>query len=118
MLLTPHERRVQDAAAVIDGHMADQVDGSGLRIHLDHRDVRAERERRARLAVNAFGRQRGPAILRGRCQLGPRDRAVRSARDAEPSLARPLQVRSIHFEHLGGERPRQVRHLARPRRDR
>ena len=66
VLLTPHERRVQDPAAVIDGHVSDQVDRSGLLIHLDHRDMGAEGERRARLAVDPPRRQRGPAILRGR----------------------------------------------------
>ena len=37
--------RVDDAARVVDGDEAAELDGAGLRIHLDDGDVGAERER-------------------------------------------------------------------------
>ena len=47
--LAVDEQRVEDAAAVVDRDVAHRHDPAGLDVDLDDRDVRAERERRARL---------------------------------------------------------------------
>ena len=47
MHLSLGDDRVDDAARVVDGDEAAELDGAGLRVHLDDGDVGAEREGRA-----------------------------------------------------------------------
>ena len=62
--LSVHEHRVQDPAAVVDGDVAHQPHVAGLRVDLDDRDVRAERERRLQLAERPGRREAGLHPLR------------------------------------------------------
>ena len=57
VLLAFDEQRIEHRAAVVDGHMTQQPDGAGIGVDLDHRDVRAERERRAALVEDEVGRE-------------------------------------------------------------
>ena len=43
--LTLDELRIDDGAAIVDGAQRAEPYGSGLPVHLDHRDVRAEGKR-------------------------------------------------------------------------
>ena len=45
VLLAGDQQRIEDAPTVVDGDVAQEVDPSGLEVHVDHRDVRAERDR-------------------------------------------------------------------------
>ena len=59
MHLAVHEQGVEDPAAVVDGDVTQQPRVARLRVDLDDRDVRPERERRVQLAERARRRQPG-----------------------------------------------------------
>ena len=71
VLLAVDEHRVEDAAAVVDRDVADRLDPAGLGVDLDDRDVRAERERRARPGRSRAPRERHAVVARGGRDLAP-----------------------------------------------
>ena len=93
VLLAANEQRVEDAAAVVDGDVAQHRDAAGLGVDLDDRDVRAERERRVgavevelvaqRARLEAVGQLR--RVLRRRRRAPPTTTAL----DGTPATCRP-----------------------------
>ena len=138
VLLAVDEQRVEDAAAVVDRHVADRPDLPGLHVDLDHRDVGAEREGRAvrcrvvlhdeRLAL----RRRPPARsrpTRERCSGTPATpnrpssattmssgaaSSISAASCLGPARARPRRSRRRRCRPSGGTGTRRCRRLAAP----
>ena len=82
VLLAGDEQRVQDATAVVDGDVAQHRDLAGLGVDLDHRHVRAERERRVGAVEVELVAQR-----RGLETVGQLRRVARRRRPARPTTA-------------------------------
>ena len=75
---------------------------TGVRVDLDDRDVRAERERRARQLVGGRDAQAALVLVGVRRQLLPGDPGVRDARDAERAVLEHHVVRG-RLQHPGGQ---------------
>ena len=115
------EHRVEDATAVVDRDVAEQLDLAGLGVDLDDRDVRAERERRLTLVEVEGVRERrlhprrsdsAPGSVRRGGELGPATaRVAGTPGDAEPAVVGQHDVVDVRFEQVRGE-------LARPSRAR
>ena len=87
VLLASHQHRVEDPAAVVDGDVTEQLHLPGRGVHLDDRDVRAERERRSALPEATFGPDRSPARW-------PPPRPSRRSDRARRATANPPSTRS------------------------
>ena len=105
------EQRVEDAAAVVDRDVAQQLDPAGLAVDLDDRDVRAERERRrARRRSRARARGAPPCSRAGassslhrRREVGPRQRARGHARRPGARRSPSDDVVGVRLEQVRGE---------------
>ena len=107
MLLPGDEERVDDAAAVVDSHVAQQLDAPGLGVDLDNRDVGAEGVGRFALVEVELGPQallevgRASSRVAG-ChgQLRPRQCRGGGAGDADALALVHGDVGHIRFEQV------------------
>ena len=126
MDLAFHEQRVDDVAAVVDGDILRDRDGTRCRIDVHDGEVRAERvrERRGliaaggvepRLEVHGSGGE-GPVIgLRGDLDEAQLSLRMVGDKDVPPVEGDPL---GLGVEHHGGDPLRLVLHLGQRRRER
>ena len=110
VLLAGDEERVHDLAAVVDRDDPHELDPTGVGVDLDHRDVRAERERRAvgdvvelvPQAVEHVGRA-AQRVFHGARELDPRQPARRHAGHFEAAAVADDDVVGARLEHVGRE---------------
>ena len=111
VLLTRDQDRIQDASTVVDRDVAHEVDPSRLEVHVDHRDVRAERIGRLALVEVEGHSEAGLHVGRSTClivggprQLGPPHRHGGHAGDREGPVDQ-RHVGFVGFEQVGRELP-------------
>ena len=89
------EQRIQHGAAVVDGYESHQSNRAGVRVDFDHRDVRAERERRATLVEpRAAPGSRNAAYLPEACRdsVDERDEQRRCRRMSDDDVEFVVRV--------------------------
>ena len=110
--LSLHDHRIDDRADVVDGNVLQDLGRSGLRVDLDHADVRPGRPREVRRVIDGGCVQVWLRPLRQRVRVPGREgdlrdrlRLVGRARDVPRALA-PFEVVLGNLELVGGDRPR------------
>jgi hypothetical protein len=101
------DHRVDDVAAVVDGHEAADLDLARALVDVDDADVRAEREREVRRVVVVDRLEAGLHPLRmvgvgGERDLLDRLEPIRRALDREPAVG-PFEVVLVGLEQMRGE---------------
>ena len=109
VLLPGDDERVDDPSAVVHGDQADGAHEACLGVHLDHREMRTERERRAFGLEVVVGTEAGLLVGRQLGDLEPGDGRGRNAHHLE-AVVRELDVGGGRLEQAGSQVARLVDH--------
>ena len=106
VLLALDEQRVEHGAAVVDRDVPHEAHLAGVGVDLDHRDVGAERERRAVLVEVELAGQRSALVGGATGEVAPGERLRRHTGDADRAGRRvDDDVGDVGFEQPSGQAP-------------